>query len=113
MLPFVTRRGEGQADARPQASKNRRRIRRVTLRIFRGREQSRCLDIVRRSRKGQSRTGSQQGIFTAGSHSTGGITGGRMYRLEGSWDPDRSLNRRSARHPGESLSGGTKPLPGT
>ena len=23
----------------------------------------------------------------AGSHSNGGITGGRMYRLEGSWDP--------------------------
>ena len=23
----------------------------------------------------------------AGSHSKGGITGGRMYRLEGSWDP--------------------------
>jgi len=42
---------EGQADARPQASKNRRRIRWNTLRIFRGREQSICLDIVRHSRK--------------------------------------------------------------
>ena len=42
---------EGQADARPQAPKNRRRIRWNTLRIFRGREQSICLDIVRRSRK--------------------------------------------------------------
>jgi hypothetical protein len=27
----------------------------------------------------------------AGSHSTGGITGGRMYRLEGSWDPIGTL----------------------
>jgi len=42
---------EGQADARPQASKNRRRICWNTLRLFRGREQRRCLDIVRRSRK--------------------------------------------------------------
>ena len=29
----------------------------------------------------------QQGMLTAGSQSTGGITGGRMYLLEGSWDP--------------------------
>ena len=42
---------EGQADARPQATKNRRRIRWNALRIFLGREQSRCLDINRRSRK--------------------------------------------------------------
>ena len=41
---------EGKADARPQAPKNRRRIRWNTVRIFRGREQSRCLAIVRRSR---------------------------------------------------------------
>ena len=27
----------------------------------------------------------------AGSHSKAGITGGRMYRLEGSWDPIDSL----------------------
>ena len=38
------------ADARPQAPKNQRRIRWNTLRIFRGREQSRCLGIIRRSR---------------------------------------------------------------
>jgi hypothetical protein len=51
MLPLVTRRGRGRQmrDRRPR--KNRRRIRWNTLRIFRGREQSRCLDIVRRSRK--------------------------------------------------------------
>jgi len=41
---------KGRADARPQASKNWRRIRWNTLRLFRGREQSRCLTIVRRSR---------------------------------------------------------------
>jgi hypothetical protein len=41
---------EGQADARPQATKNRRRIRWNTVRIFRGREQRRCLAIIRRSR---------------------------------------------------------------
>jgi hypothetical protein len=41
---------EGQADARPQAPKNRRRIRWNTVRIFRGREQRRCPDIARRSR---------------------------------------------------------------
>ena len=41
---------EGQADAQPQAPKNRRRIRWNTVRIFLDREQSRCLAIVRRSR---------------------------------------------------------------
>jgi hypothetical protein len=41
---------ERQADTRPQAPKNRKRIRWNTLRIFRDREQSRCLAIVRRSR---------------------------------------------------------------
>jgi hypothetical protein len=41
---------ERQADARPQAPKNRRRIRWNPVRIFRGREQRRCLAIVRRSR---------------------------------------------------------------
>jgi hypothetical protein len=49
---------EAQADARPQTPKNRRRILWNTLRIFRGREQSRCLCIVRRSRMLQCRTGS-------------------------------------------------------
>jgi hypothetical protein len=39
------------ADARPQATKTRKRIHWNTLRIFRGREQSRCRYIVRRSRK--------------------------------------------------------------
>src|SRR5687767_481031 len=38
------------ADARPQARKNRRRIRWNTLRIFSGRERRRCLQIVCRSR---------------------------------------------------------------
>ena len=37
-------------DARPQARKNRRRIRWNTLRIFSGRERRRWLWIVRRSR---------------------------------------------------------------
>lgn len=41
---------EVQADARPQATRNRRRIHWNTLRIYRGREQSRCLCIVRCSR---------------------------------------------------------------
>ena len=41
---------ERKADARPQASKNRRRIRWNTVRILGGREQRRCLSIVRRSR---------------------------------------------------------------
>ena len=41
---------EALADARPQATRNRRRIHWNTLRICRGREQSRCLCIVRRSR---------------------------------------------------------------
>jgi hypothetical protein len=36
--------------ARPQARKNRRRIRRNTLRIFSGRERCRWLRIIRRSR---------------------------------------------------------------
>ena len=36
-----------------------------------------------------------------------------MYRLEGSWIPDRSFNRRAARHSGEPLSGRTKRLSGT
>ena len=43
---------KARADARPQAPKNRRRSRRITLRIFLGREQSRCLCLVRRSRMG-------------------------------------------------------------
>ena len=42
---------EGKADARPQAPKNWRRMHWNTVRIFRGREQSRCLAIIRRSRK--------------------------------------------------------------
>ena len=41
---------KGQADSRPQAPKNRRRIRWNTVRIFLGREQSRCLALVCRSR---------------------------------------------------------------
>ena len=41
---------EGHADARPQAPKNRRRIRWNTVRIFWGREQRRCLALVCRSR---------------------------------------------------------------
>ena len=41
---------EGQANARSQTPKNRRRIRWNTLRIFLGREHSRCPAIVRRSR---------------------------------------------------------------
>ena len=45
---------EGQADTRPQGTKNRRRIRWNTLRIFWGREQSRCLFIIRRSRRAMS-----------------------------------------------------------
>ena len=44
---------EVQADARPQVSKNQRRIHWNTLRIFLGREQSRCLDIVRHRRTGR------------------------------------------------------------
>jgi hypothetical protein len=40
------------ADARPQAPKNWGRIRWNTLRIFWGREQNRCLRIVRRNRMG-------------------------------------------------------------
>ena len=47
-----------QADARPQVLKNRRRIRWIRCSVCSGREQSRCLDTVRRSMKGQSRTGS-------------------------------------------------------
>ncbi len=38
-------------DARPQATKTRKRIRWNTLRMFRGRERSRCRYIVHRSRK--------------------------------------------------------------
>ena len=45
---------EALADARPQAAKSRRRIRCNTLRIFRGRERSRCLVIIRRSRGAMS-----------------------------------------------------------
>ena len=40
---------EVRPDARPQARKNRRRIHWNTLRIFRGREQCRCVVIIRRS----------------------------------------------------------------
>ena len=53
-LPDIAVRDEANeepADARPQATKNRRRIRWNTLRIFRGRERRRCRCIVRRSRK--------------------------------------------------------------
>ena len=42
---------EVRPDARPQARKNRRRIRWNTLRIFSGRERRRGSWIVRRSRK--------------------------------------------------------------
>ena len=42
---------EVRPDARPQAWKNRRRIRWNTLRIFQGRERRRWSRIVRRSRK--------------------------------------------------------------
>ncbi len=42
---------EAPADARPQALKNRKRIRWNTLRIVQGREQRRCLGIARRSRR--------------------------------------------------------------
>jgi hypothetical protein len=42
---------EVRPDARPQAWKNRRRIRWNTLRIFSGRERRRWSQIVRRSRK--------------------------------------------------------------
>jgi len=42
---------EVPTDARPQAWKNRRRIRWNTLRIFSGRERRRWSQIVRRSRK--------------------------------------------------------------
>src|SRR5512141_2332118 len=42
---------EVRPDARPQARKNRRRIRWNTLRIFSGRERRRWLRIVPRSRK--------------------------------------------------------------
>ena len=41
---------ELRVDARPQARKNRRRIRWNTVRIFSGRERCRCLQIVCRSR---------------------------------------------------------------
>ena len=41
---------ELRADARPQARKNRRRIRWNTVRIVSGRERRRCLQIVCRSR---------------------------------------------------------------
>ena len=43
---------EVRPDARPQARKNRRRIRWNTLRIFSGRERHRWSQIVRRSRRG-------------------------------------------------------------
>ncbi len=72
-LAFVTRGTRGQADARPQVTKNRRRIRWNTLRIFRGREQSRCLIIVRHSRRpmsdrlqGKSLYGGGRRIFKGG-----------------------------------------------
>jgi hypothetical protein len=42
---------EVSSDARPQARKNRRRIRWNTLRVFPGRERRRWPQIVRRSRK--------------------------------------------------------------
>ena len=48
---------EKQADVQPQAPKIRRRIRWNSVRIFRDREQRRCLDIVRRSRTANVRTG--------------------------------------------------------
>ena len=55
-------------DARPQALKNRRRIRWNTLRIFSGRERRRWLQIIRRSRTvnvGQAPKGRWQASFTS------------------------------------------------
>ena len=49
-IVFVTRRRRVQSDARPQATRSRKRIHRNTLSICRGREQSRCLCMVRCSR---------------------------------------------------------------
>jgi len=51
-LPDIAVRDEAKEvwpDARPQARKNRRRIRWNTLRIFSSRERRRCLQIVCRS----------------------------------------------------------------
>ncbi len=55
---------EGQADTRPQVPRSRRRIRWNTLRIFRGREQSRCLIIVRRSRRANVGQAPEKGYCT-------------------------------------------------
>jgi hypothetical protein len=50
-MPIRHEAKEGQAHARPQALNNGRRIRWNRVKIVRGREQSRCLGIILRSRK--------------------------------------------------------------
>ena len=60
---------EMRPDARPQARKNRRCIRWITLRIFSGRERRRWSQIVRRSRTvnvGQAPRGGHPAVQTTG-----------------------------------------------